>query len=332
MRRREFITLAGGAVAAWPLAAFGKTQRIAMVLPSGPVAIMTESAGIPYFSAFFNELRRLGYVEGQNLLIERYSGGGRASRYPDLARDVVSRNPDVIIITSNNLVLDFKAATTIVPIVGAFATPVEDGIVASLARPGGNITGATADVGPEQWGKRIQLLRQMVPQATRLAIIESRALLERWGALGRELDRRIGMGVTWVGPPFDHPADEAEYRRVFAALAQDGAEGIVVTDEEENLTNLKLIIELAEKSRVPAVYPYKEYVQAGGLMSYGIDLAELGRRVAERVAEILKGAKPGDIPIFQPTKFELVINLKTAKALGLPVPATLLVAADEVIE
>jgi putative ABC transport system substrate-binding protein len=122
---------------------------------------MSESAGIPYFSAFFNELRRLGYVEGQNLLIERYSGGGRASRYPDLARDVVSRNTDVIIITSNNLVLDFKAATTTIPIVGAFATPVEDGIVASLARPGGNITGVTDDVGPEQWGKRIQLLRQM---------------------------------------------------------------------------------------------------------------------------------------------------------------------------
>ena len=244
----------------------------------------------------------------------------------------MSRNPDVIIITSNNLVLDFKAATTIIPIVGAFATPVEDGIVASLARPGGNITGVTDDVGPEQWGKRIQLLRQMVPEATRLAIIESRALLERSGALGRELDRRIGMGVTWVGQPFDHPADEAEYRRVFAALAQDGAEGIVVNDEEENLTNLKLLVELAEKNRVPAVYPYKEFAQAGGLMSYGIDLAELGRRVADTVDEILKGAKPGDIPIFQPTKFELVINLKTAKALGLNVPVQLQQLADEVIE
>jgi putative tryptophan/tyrosine transport system substrate-binding protein len=331
MRRRQFIALAGAA-AAWPRIAFGKAQRIAMVLPSGPVTIMTESAGIPYFSAFFDELRRLGYVEGQNLLVERYSGGGRASRYPDLARDVVSRNPDVIIITSNNLVLDFKAATTKVPIVGAFATPVEDGIVASLARPGGNITGVTDDVGPEQWGKRIQLLRQMVPQATRLAIIQSRALLERWGALGRELDRRIGMGVTWVGSPFDHPADEAEYRRVFAALGQDGAEGIVVNDEEENLANLKLIIELAEKSRVPAVYPYKEFAQAGGLMSYGIDLAELGRRVADTVGEILKGTKPGDIPIFQPTKFELVINLKTAKALGLTVPPELVATADEVID
>jgi putative ABC transport system substrate-binding protein len=140
------------------------------------------------------------------------------------------------------------------------------------------------------------------------------------------------MGVTWVGPPFDHPADETEYRRVFAALAQDGAEGIVVDDEVENSTNRKLIVELAEKSRLPAIYPFKEFVQAGGLMSYGLDWAELGRGVAGMVGKILKGARPSDIPIVQPTKFELVINLKTAKALGLSVPTTLLVAADEVIE
>jgi putative tryptophan/tyrosine transport system substrate-binding protein len=331
MRRREFVTFAGSAVAVWPLAAFGKANRIAIVLPSGPVTIMTESAGIPYFSAFFNELRRLGYVEGQNLLIERYSGEGRASHYPDLVRDVVSRNPDVIISSTTYLTLDFKAATTTFPIVGVFAIPVEAGIVANLARPGGNITGVSVDVGREQWVKRVQLLQQVVPQATRLGVLESRAVREKWGVVfERELDPR--MGVMRVGPPFDHPANEAEYRRVFAALAQDGAEGIVVNDEEENLSNQKLIVELAEKSRLPAIYPFKEIAQAGGLMSYGIDLPELGRRVADMVGEILKGAKPGEIPIFQPTKFELVINLKAAKALGLTVPATLLVAADEVIE
>ena len=140
------------------------------------------------------------------------------------------------------------------------------------------------------------------------------------------------MGVTWVGPPFDHPADETEYRRVFAALAQDGAEGIVVDDEVENFTNRKLIVELAEKSRLPAIYPFPEFAQAGGLMSYGVDSTELGRSVADMVGKILKGARTSDMPIVQPTKFELVINLKTAKALGLSVPATLLVAADEVIE
>ena len=139
-------------------------------------------------------------------------------------------------------------------------------------------------------------------------------------------------GITWVGTPLNHPIDEAEYRRVFAALTQVGAEGIVVDDEEEHWVKRKLIVELAAKSRLPAIYPYKVFVQAGGLASYGIDIPDLGRRVANMADQILKGAKPSDIPVFQPTKFELVINLKVAKALGLTVPATLLVAADEVIE
>jgi putative tryptophan/tyrosine transport system substrate-binding protein len=139
MRRREFITLVSGAVTAWPLVAFGKAQRIAIVFPSFPVSKMTETSDDANFRAFFNELRRLGYVEGQNLLIERY-GEGRPSRYPDLVRDVVSRNPDVIMTFNNELALDFKAMTTKIPIVGSFADPVEAGIVASLARPGGNIT------------------------------------------------------------------------------------------------------------------------------------------------------------------------------------------------
>jgi putative ABC transport system substrate-binding protein len=328
MRRREFITLLGGAVAAWPLTAFGKTQRIAIVFPSFPVTEMTETSGDPALRALFNELRRFGYVEGQNLLIERYSGGGRAAHYADLARDVVSRNPDLIVAFTTNLVLDFKAATTTIPIVGVFGFAIEAGIVPSLARPGGNITGATVDIGREQWDKRVQLLQQVVPQATRLAFLQTRASREQFGPK----EETQWMGVTWVGPPLNHPIDEAEYRRVFAALAQDSVEGIVVADQEENVANLKLIAELAEETRLPAMYPFKKFVESGGLMSYGVNVPDLGLRVANMVDRILKGAKPSDIPVFQPTKFELVINRKTAKALGLTVPPTLLVAADEVIE
>jgi putative ABC transport system substrate-binding protein len=324
MRRREFITLVGGAVVAWPFTAFGKAQRVAIVAPAVPVTVMTETADDPLFPALLKELRRLGYVEGQTLLIERYSGEGRASHYADLARDVVSRNPDVIIALTNELVLDFKAATTTIPTVGVFGIPVETGIVASLARPGGNITGVSVSVGLEQWDKRVQLLRQLVPQATRLGFVQSR--------FARELLKPTTNGVAWVGPPFDHPADRAEYRRVFASLVQDGAEGIVVTDEEDNIANRKLIVELAEENRLPAIYPYKMFVGAGGLMSYGTDASIYGYNVADIVGQILKGAKPAEIPIRQPTKFEFVINLKTAKALGLTVPATLLATADEVIE
>jgi putative tryptophan/tyrosine transport system substrate-binding protein len=176
-----------------------------------------------------------------------------------------------------------------------------------------------------------QLLQQVVPQATRLAVLESRAVREqKWGASQRELER---MGITRVGPTFDHPADEDGYRRVFATLTRDRADGIMVNDEEENLANLKLIVELVEKSRLPAIYPYKMFVEAGGLMSYGANLIDyVVRNHAVMVGLVLKGAKPADIPIRQPTKFELVINLKTANALGLTVPATLLATADEVIE
>jgi putative ABC transport system substrate-binding protein len=174
------------------------------------------------------------------------------------------------------------------------------------------------------------LLQKVVPQATRFGFLESRAVREQWAAFARETNQQAG--IIKVGPPFDHPIDESEYRRVFAALAQDGAEVILVNDEAENVTNLRLIVELAERARLPAIYPFKMFVEAGGLMSYGIDLPGVGYSVADMVDRILKGANPSDIPIFQPTKFELAINLKTAKRLGLNVPPELLATADEVIE
>jgi putative tryptophan/tyrosine transport system substrate-binding protein len=332
MRRRDFIAglmftaIVGRAQAQQTKKVF----RIAFAHPTTPVADINQaSKGSLVIPAIFDELIRLGYVEGRNLVIERYSGEGRAAHYPELARAVVSRDPDLIIAISNNLVLDFKAATTTIPIVGGFASPVEAGIVASLARPGGNITGGAVNVGsfPEQWGKRIQLLRQVVPTA-RLAFLQSRSMREQ---VGPKEDSNW-LGVTWVGPPFEHPIDEDGYRRVFAAFAQDRAEAVAVAEENENLSNFKLIIELAEKYGLPAMYPFKMCVEAGGLMSYGYDIPAQGRYMANAVAQILKGTKPGDIPIIQPTKFELAINLKTAKALGLTVPPELLATADEVIE
>jgi putative ABC transport system substrate-binding protein len=332
MRRRNLIfgLLAVATIGSARAEQSAKARRIAIVAPSHPVGKMTETSGDPLFRAVFNELRRLGYIEGQSLLIERYSGEGRASHYADLARDVVSRNPDVIIsIGTNEFTLDFKAATTTIPIVGMFAVPVEAGIVASLARPGGNITGVSVDVGREQWEKRVQMLQQVVPQATRLGFLQLREAREKWG-LPKEQSN--WMGVTWVGPALNHPIDEAEYRRVFAGLIQDRAEGILVTDEDVHVTNVKLIVELAEKSRLPAIYPFKLFVEAGGLMSYGTDVSVWGYNIADIVGQILKGARPSEIPIRQPTKFELVINLKTAKALSLTIPDKLLSVADDVID
>jgi putative ABC transport system substrate-binding protein len=255
MMRRNLILglLAIAAMGAAHAQQSGKVHRIAVVQPSHPVATLTETSPSPVIGAIFTELRRLGYVEGKNILIERYSGGGRAAHYPDLARDVVRRNPDVIIAIATNLTLDFKAATTTIPIVTVAGNIVETGLAQSLARPGGNITGVSLEIGAEQWQKRLQLLKQMGPQATRLAIVDSREQREGSNAEQLEFSRRVGL--TRVGSPLNHPIDETEYRRLFTALAQDGAEVIIVTDAPENTTNHRLIIELAEKSQLPAIYP-----------------------------------------------------------------------------
>jgi putative tryptophan/tyrosine transport system substrate-binding protein len=333
MRRREFIAglmiaaLTGGGQAQQT----GKVYRIAFAHPTAPVADQNQaSKGSLVIPAIFEELLRLGYVEGRNLLIERYSGEGRAAHYPDLARQIVSRNPDLIIAINNFLVLDVKAATSTIPIVGIFGTPVESGIVPSLARPGGNITGVSIDVGGDQWAKRMQLLKEAVPQITRLGSLVTRNLRERWSAVERENALKNSLSI--VGPPLERPTDEQEYQRVFAAIRQEGADALIVNEESENVTHRTLIIELAEKGRLPTIYPYRQFVEAGGLMSYGIDVSDVGHRVADLADKILKGAKPGEIPIFQPTHFELCINLKTAKTLGIELPPLLVARADNVIE
>jgi putative ABC transport system substrate-binding protein len=332
MRRREFITLAGGAVAAWPLTAFGKTQRIALVHPTHPVTALTENSPSPGIRAIFTEFRRLGYVEGKNLVVERYSGEGRADHYPDLAREVVASNPDLIIAITDNLVTDLKAATTTIPIVGMFSDPVETGILRSLAKPDGNVTGVTLNIGIRQWWeKRVQLLVQAVPQLSRLGVLRSKTWPHPSEGEVQEMFQALGITAAFGGM-LNYPVNEKEYRRAFAALVKDRADAIIVSEDVENITNRNLIIDLAERNKLPAIYPLKVFVENGGLMSYGSSQLEHGRNLADAADKIIKGAKPSDIPVMQPTQYELTVNLKTAKALGLTVPATLLVAADQVIE
>jgi putative tryptophan/tyrosine transport system substrate-binding protein len=333
MRRRDFIAglMFAAATGRAQAQQSGKVYRIAFAHPTVPVADQNQaSKGSLAIPAIFEELIRLGYVEGRNLLIERYSGEGRALRYPDLAHQIVSRNPDLII-AIGGFVLELKAATSTIPIVGSFADPIGLGIVPSLARPGGNITGVSVDVGIDQWLKRVQLLKEAVPQITRWGALDTRDGRESdYGKKVHAIERENGVNI--VGPALERPTDEQEYRRVFAALAQEGVEGLVVNDQPENVTNRRLIVELAAKHRLPTIYPYRQFVEAGGLMSYGIDTVDIGHRVADLADKILKGAKPGEIPIFQPTHFELSINLKTAKTLGIEPPPLLVARADKVIE
>jgi ABC-type uncharacterized transport system substrate-binding protein len=334
MKRRDFITLVGGAAVAWPLAARAqqpKTQRrIAIFHPAIPVALLTETGGGSAWRAFFSELRRLGYIEGENLIIERYSAEGHHERYADIARDIASRKPDVIVTGTNPVVTAFKAATSTIPVVAFMLDPLHAGLVTSLSRPGGNLTGITLDAGVEVWGKRLEILKEAIPSTAKAAFLGMRGGWE--GASGqvlRDASGRLGISLTFTLPETGTPS---EIERVFAAIEQQRPDALLVSGEGDLYANRTLIAELAVKTRLPTICPYRDYVEAGALMGYAVDLAELLRRMADDVHQILKGAKPGEIPIYQPTKFELLINLKTAKALGLTLPSTLLASADEVIE
>lgn len=332
MRRRDFIAALGTA-ATWPLAARAqppaRMKRIAYVNSAGNVGRISVSGEAPY-RAFFEELSRLGYVEGENLGLERYSGEGRPERYPELARDVVSTHPDLIVAAGGRLSLDFKMATTTIPIVTLIIDPIAMGLVGSIARPGGNLTGIAIAGGLEIIGKRMGLLIEAMPKLSTLRYLASRSLWEDpRGTAVREAAKQAGIQLS---PAMLSVFNDAEYQRVFGSMQQSRADTLMVSDEPEHNIYRGTIVELAAKNRIPAIYAFRDFVEAGGLMAYSIDLVDTFRRLANLIDKVLKGANPGDIPFYQQTKFELSINLKTAKALGLEMPAMLLARADEVIE
>jgi putative ABC transport system substrate-binding protein len=333
MKRRAFITLMGAALARPPAVRAQQSttqQRIAIFHPAIPTTLLTEEGGGSAWRAFFGELRRLGYVEGENLIIERYSAEGHHERYADLARAIVTRKPDLIVTGTNPVVIAFKAATSTIPVVAFMIDPLQAKLVTSLSRPGGNLTGITLDAGIENWGKRLQILKEAIPSATNVAFLGMR---EGWegssGQVLRDVGAQMGISLAFVLPQQGNPA---ELERIFAAMEQQRPDAVLVSGEGDLYAHRQLIAELAEKKRLPTMCPYRDYVEAGALMGYAVDLAELLKRMADDVHKILKGAKPGDIPIYQPTKFQLLINMKTAKSLALTLSPALLARADQVIE
>jgi ABC-type uncharacterized transport system substrate-binding protein len=325
MRRREFITLVGGAAVVWPFATLAqqpeKIPRIGYLAPNSS----------PAFDEVFRQgLRDLGYVEGKNIVIEYRFAEEKFDRLPDLAADLVELKVDVIVARVTQASLAAKGATRTIPIVMlGVSDPVGSGLVASLARPGANITGTSA-MSADVVGKSLELLREVVPKLSRVAVLwnPNNAIFQ--AQMLRET--QIAAGALGVELQTFGPRSADEFDQAFEAMSRARAGALLVLADAVFVLHRARIVDLAKKSHLPAMYGAKEFAAAGGLMAYGPNYADIFRRTATYVDKVLKGASPSDLPVEQPTKFELVINLKAAKALGLTIPIPLLGRADEVIE
>jgi putative tryptophan/tyrosine transport system substrate-binding protein len=328
MRRRDFITLLGGTAAAWPLEA--RTQQLGKIFRIGYLGASSPSLERPFVDALLQTLRERGRVEGKDIVMEYRWAEGRDDRLPNLASDLVRTKPDVIVTTGTPGTLAAKQATNTIPIVFASSgNPINAGLVASLERPGGNVTGFTIS-GPELEGKRVQLLKEAVPSLSRLAML--------WNSANPvsndfyQLTRTAAAALALTLQPITDVRQIDDFDGAFSTIAGAKADAMIVTADRFLLAHRTEIVNFASTNRLPTMYAYRAYVEAGGLMSYAPSDLDQFHRAAVYVDDILKGSKAADLPVQEPTRFELVINLKTAKALGLTVLPSLLAIADEVIE
>ena len=324
MNRRELLVIGTTAIA-WPFAARAQQKALPVI---GYLHYASPGPNAPNVAAFRQGLNEAGYLDGQNVAIEYRWAEGHYDRLPGLAADLVSRKVDVIVAPGPPSARAAKSATSTIPIVFLSADPVGEGLVASLARPGGNLTGVSA-LTVELMAKRLELLSELVPQARVVAL-----LLNPSNPSTEHVMRDVteGAGAKGVQLPVLKAATEGEIDTAFASLVQLQAGGVVVGGDPFFFSRRGQLLALAERQGVPAIYEAREFVTAGGLISYGSSLAAAYRQTGIYAGKILKGEKPADLPVQQPTRFELVINLKTAKALGLTVPQSLLARADEVVE
>jgi putative ABC transport system substrate-binding protein len=328
VNRRAFVAGTGAMLLAAPLAA--EAQQPGKVYRIGYLSAPTRESVEHVLQVFVRALRELGWVDGQNLIIEYRWAEGKTEHLPALAAELVQRKVDVIVAPAASAAVAAKNATSSIPIVMIFPIdPVETKLVASLARPGGNVTGTTFTPTPEIFGKQLGLLKEAIPHASRVAILSNpRDASSQRSLLDKEVER-AARSLRVRLQRLD-ARDPGEFDTAFAAMARERADGLLVVGGF--LIHRTRLAGLAAEHHLPTMYGFAEYVTAGGLMAYGVNMSNFVGRAAVYVDKILKGAKPADLPVEQPTKFELVINLKTAKTLGLIIPQSLLQRADEVIQ
>jgi len=329
MQRRDFITLLGGATVAWPVTARaqqpGRVRRIGVLLPGNSATAVRN----PRMQAFYKALQELGWVEGQNIAFERRWAGGRDERLTDLAIELARLNVDVIVTASTHPAKAAKSATSTIPIVIMDpGDPVATGLVAGLASPGGNVTGVSS-IAPDLAAKRLEILKETAPKIYHVLILFNATIPPAEVAMKEMTAAAPVLGLQVQSVPVRGPTG---FDDAFGIVTRDHAEGLVVFADPLTFSHQQLIVDFAAKTRIAAMFAAREFVDIGGLMSYGPSYPGMFRRGAYYVDRILRGTKPADLPVEQPTKFELVINLKTAKTLGLEVPPSLLTRADEVIE
>ena len=327
MRRRDFITLLGGA-AAWPLSARAQQPATPLVGVMSPLSVATAARNL---AALRNRLRELGYTDGRNINIEYRFGDGLAERFPVLVADLVALQPAVIVVGSTAGVLAARKVTRTTPLIwfGSVDDPVALGLVESFARPGGNVTGFLLSNDASMVGKRLELLRDAVRGFSRVGVILNPEYAAADGTLKALPPEARGLGLE---ARVYEVRSGAELEAAFAAAARDGMQALYVPEAPLFLTRRSEIAAVAASVRLPAIYTFREFVQAGGLMSYGADLPALYQRAAGYVDKILKGVEPGELPLQSAEKFELAVNLKTAKALNLTISEAFLLRADEVID
>jgi putative ABC transport system substrate-binding protein len=325
MRRREFITIAGGA-AVWPLTARAQQTAIPVI---GFLGTERPESAADRLRAFGRGLSETGYVEGRNVMIEYRWADGRYDQLPGLAAELVRRRVEVIVTSSPPAAIAAKAATTTLPIVfSGGIDPVKLGLVASLNRPGGNVTGVS-QLSIELEGKRLGLLHELIPNASVIAMLVNPTFQ---GTDSITNDMQMAAHALGLKLKVLHASSEHDFETAIASIVQQGAGALVVASDPFFFSRRDQLVAVVAHYAVPAIYQFREFAAAGGLMSYGTNLSDAYRQVGLYVGRILKGEKSADLPVVQPTKFELVINLKTARALGLDVPPTLLARVDEVIE